>query len=91
MTSLPTSYFSKRAFQFAIFTLVLSLPKTLLAAASASEPFSNGAIPSLAVPSSPAPLNFVWTLLAAFLVMFMQAGFALVATGLCRARAPRTR
>ena len=33
-----------------------------------------------------APLNFVWTLLAAFLVMFMQAGFALVATGLCRAK-----
>ena len=31
-------------------------------------------------------INFVWTLLAGFLVMFMQAGFALVETGLCRAK-----
>src|SRR5262249_50274919 len=29
--------------------------------------------------------NFVWTLIAGFLVMFMQAGFALVETGLTRA------
>jgi len=31
-------------------------------------------------------INFVWTLVAGFLVMFMQAGFAVVETGLCRAR-----
>jgi ammonium transporter, Amt family len=31
-------------------------------------------------------INFVWTLVAGFLVMFMQAGFALVETGLCRAK-----
>lgn len=31
-------------------------------------------------------INFVWTLIAGFLVMFMQAGFALVETGLCRAK-----
>jgi Amt family ammonium transporter len=31
-------------------------------------------------------LNFVWTLVAGFLVMFMQAGFALVETGFCRAK-----
>jgi Amt family ammonium transporter len=31
-------------------------------------------------------LNFVWTLVAGFLVMLMQAGFALVETGLCRAK-----
>jgi Amt family ammonium transporter len=31
-------------------------------------------------------VNFVWTLIAGFLVMFMQAGFALVETGLCRAK-----
>lgn len=31
-------------------------------------------------------LNFVWVLFAGFLVMFMQAGFALVETGLCRAK-----
>ena len=31
-------------------------------------------------------INFTWTLLAGFLVMFMQAGFAIVETGLCRAK-----
>jgi len=31
-------------------------------------------------------VNFVWTLVAGFLVMFMQAGFALVETGLIRAK-----
>lgn len=30
--------------------------------------------------------NFVWTLITGFLVMFMQAGFAIVETGLCRAK-----
>src|SRR5258708_31319221 len=31
-------------------------------------------------------VNFVWTLICGFLVMFMQAGFAIVETGLCRAK-----
>src|SRR5271169_6848693 len=31
-------------------------------------------------------INFVWTLICGFLVMFMQAGFALVETGLTRAK-----
>jgi hypothetical protein len=31
-------------------------------------------------------INVVWTLITGFLVMFMQAGFALVETGLCRAK-----
>jgi Amt family ammonium transporter len=31
-------------------------------------------------------LNIVWTLIGGFLVMFMQAGFALVETGFCRAK-----
>ncbi|MGD0769455.1 MAG: ammonium transporter [Tepidisphaeraceae bacterium] len=31
-------------------------------------------------------INFVWTLVCGFLVMFMQAGFALVETGMCRAK-----
>src|SRR3989441_5363121 len=30
--------------------------------------------------------NFIWTLVTGFLVMFMQAGFALVETGLARAK-----
>src|SRR5664280_1846581 len=38
--------------------------------------------------SSPTRLaiNFTWTLVTGFLGMFMQAGFALVETGLCRAK-----
>ncbi|MFH0924561.1 MAG: ammonium transporter [bacterium] len=31
-------------------------------------------------------INFVWLLITGFLVMFMQAGFALVETGFCRAK-----
>ena len=31
-------------------------------------------------------INFVWTLVTGYLVMFMQAGFALVETGFCRAK-----
>ncbi len=31
-------------------------------------------------------INFIWTLVTGFLVMFMQAGFALVETGFCRAK-----
>jgi len=31
-------------------------------------------------------INIVWTMLCGFLVMFMQAGFMLVETGLCRAK-----
>jgi len=31
-------------------------------------------------------INFMWTLITGFLVMFMQAGFAMVETGLCRAK-----
>jgi Amt family ammonium transporter len=31
-------------------------------------------------------INFTWTLICGFLVMFMQAGFAVVETGLCRAK-----
>ena len=31
-------------------------------------------------------INFVWVLICGFLVMFMQAGFMMVETGLCRAK-----
>src|SRR3954452_3948080 len=31
-------------------------------------------------------INFMWTLLTGFLVMFMQAGFAMVETGFTRAK-----
>jgi len=38
------------------------------------------------VPDLTQSVNFVWTLVAGFLVMFMQSGFALVETGMCRAK-----
>ena len=31
-------------------------------------------------------VNFMWTLVTGFLVMFMQAGFAMVESGLCRVK-----
>ncbi|MDH7578581.1 MAG: ammonium transporter [Bacillota bacterium] len=33
-----------------------------------------------------APVDYVWVLVSAFLVFFMQAGFAMVETGFCRAK-----
>ncbi len=41
---------------------------------------------ALAVESSIKPINVVWTLVAAFLVFFMQAGFAMVEVGFTRAK-----
>lgn len=45
-------------------------------------------VPELAkrIEATQTALNLVWILVAAFLVMFMQAGFALVETGLTRAK-----
>jgi Amt family ammonium transporter len=39
-----------------------------------------------AVGHNRAGINMMWTLITGFLVMFMQAGFAMVETGLCRAK-----
>ncbi len=39
-----------------------------------------------AVGHSKIAINIVWTLITGFLVMFMQAGFAMVETGFCRAK-----
>src|SRR5262249_213746 len=39
-----------------------------------------------AVADNTTAINFVWTLVAGFLVMFMQAGFAMVETGVTRAK-----
>jgi ammonium transporter, Amt family len=52
--------------------------------ASASEPFAVKL--AALVNQNRLGVNFTWTLVAGFLVMFMQAGFALVETGFCRAK-----
>src|SRR3989449_9060817 len=41
---------------------------------------------SAAAAANTVAINFVWTLVAGFLVMFMQAGFAMVETGFPRAK-----
>lgn len=41
---------------------------------------------AIAVGHNKISINFVWTLVAGFLVMFMQAGFAMVETGFTRAK-----
>lgn len=73
-----------------IVTTVAALALSLAAAGSAfsGEPVSPAAVGAAVTPAVPTAvcLNIAWTLLCAFLVMFMQAGFALVETGLCRAK-----
>src|SRR6266436_4160438 len=62
---------------------MLASPVALLAQAAAGAKIDSVATQTAANSTS---INFVWTLLAGFLVMFMQAGFALVETGFTRAK-----
>jgi Amt family ammonium transporter len=55
-----------------------------LDAAKSQEPFAYNL--ALLVDENRLGVNFTWTLVTGYLVMFMQAGFALVETGLCRAK-----
>ena len=52
--------------------------------AQKSEPFAYNL--AVLVDENRLGINFVWTLVTGYLVMFMQAGFALVETGLCRGK-----
>jgi Amt family ammonium transporter len=63
----------------------------LLPAALAAQGTAPAAPPKIedvakTVADNTAAINLVWTLVAGFLVMFMQAGFALVETGFTRAK-----
>src|SRR6266403_4920007 len=62
---------------------MLASPVSILALAAAGANVDSVA-PQVAANST--SINFVWTLVAGFLVMFMQAGFALVETGFTRAK-----
>jgi ammonium transporter, Amt family len=55
-----------------------------LKAAEKTEPFAKKLADT--VGQNKVGINLVWTLIAGFLVMFMQAGFALVETGFTRAK-----
>src|SRR6266849_5082159 len=52
--------------------------------AKSNEPFAYNL--AILVDENRLGINFVWTLVTGYLVMFMQAGVALVETGLCRAK-----
>ncbi len=60
------------------------LTQQQLDTAKQREPFAYNL--ALLVDENRLGINFVWTLVTGYLVMFMQAGFALVETGLCRAK-----
>src|SRR6266550_6085459 len=62
---------------------MLASPVALLAQAAAGAKIDSVATQVAATSTS---INLVWTLVAGFLVMFMQAGFALVETGFTRAK-----
>src|SRR5512132_4629035 len=63
---------------------LLASPVALMAQAAAAGTKIDSVATQTAANST--SINFVWTLVAGFLVMFMQAGFALVETGFTRAK-----
>jgi Amt family ammonium transporter len=64
----------------AIFLLLTTFVPSLLTGAQAAPP----AAP--AIPDYTVPINTLWTIIAAFLVFFMQAGFLALEAGCCRPR-----
>src|SRR5437773_2043873 len=65
--------------------VMVATPLTLAAqAVPAADSLAQAA--STAAAANTVAINFVWTLVAGFLVMFMQAGFAMVETGFTRAK-----
>src|SRR2546427_2760962 len=70
------------AFAFPLALVAQGIP----AAPAAVTPDSLARAANAAAAANTVAINFVWTLVAGFLVMFMQAGVAMVETGLCRAK-----
>ena len=64
--------------------LALACPLGLAAQAVPADSLATAA--NAAAAANTVAINFVWTLVAGFLVMFMQAGFAMVETGFTRAK-----
>ena len=60
-----------------LLVFVIGFPRTLVA---------QGAAPAPAVDTAKVAMDTMWTLLTAFLVFFMNLGFAMVESGLCRAK-----
>jgi Amt family ammonium transporter len=72
--------------------LLASATATVGLADETAPPAAQGAAVAAPAPEGPTPaevqknLDFVWTMVAAFLVFFMQAGFAMVESGFTRAK-----
>jgi Amt family ammonium transporter len=66
--------------------IALGCPALLAAQAAPAAPDSLLKATAGAAAANTVAINFVWTLVAGFLVMFMQAGFAMVETGFTRAK-----
>jgi ammonium transporter, Amt family len=63
----------------------VAAPTTLLAQSAAPAPPTIADL-AKSIADTGAAINMVWTLIAGFLVMFMQLGFAMVETGFTRAK-----
>jgi Amt family ammonium transporter len=74
----------KRFARFAPLLLLLAAPLLLGAQAPAAAPKIEDV--AAATATNATSINYVWVLLCGFLVMFMQAGFAMVETGFTRAK-----
>src|SRR2546427_11678681 len=66
--------------------LVLAATPLTLAAQGVAAADSLARAANTAAAANTVAINFVWTLVAGVLVMFMQAGFAMVETGFTRAK-----
>jgi Amt family ammonium transporter len=64
--------------------VALVCPAAVLAQGTPTDSLAKAAADAAA--ANTVAINFVWTLVAGFLVMFMQAGFAMVETGFTRAK-----
>lgn len=77
--------------KFKVIAGALLISLAVVSLAFADDPASGPAGPTIQdlaqkITDTQTALNIVWTMVAGFLVMFMQAGFALVETGLTRAK-----
>jgi Amt family ammonium transporter len=70
-------------------TAAFTILGTVTAAVAFADPGSGGGVPATtdgSLTHGEISLNLLWIVLGAVLVVFMQAGFALVETGFCRAK-----
>src|ERR1041385_7366187 len=72
--------------RFAMLALLALACPLGLAAQTPAATDSLAKAANVAAAANTVAINFVWTLVCGFLVMFMQAGFAMVETGFTRAK-----